>query len=186
MSHTNAILVQAGTLRHCGWKQADTPQALHIWKIVARRGHAKMNIATADKTAGGSKSAMNYALGLTWNPCVDSFRTSSPTFSKIMLLTFFLLSFALFSLLEYDVAPDATKFLSRQFVREIKKKGKTKNKKKILFWYLSLFLSLSLRVTKDERITLVAKLQSNEDTLMRDWKQGLVTTNHVGGIKLMH
>lgn len=143
MSHTNAILVQAGTLRHCGWKQADTPQALHIWKIVARRGHAKMNIATADKTAGGSKSAMNYALGLTWNPCVDSFRTSSPTFSKIMLLTFFLLSFALFSLLEYDVARCNQISLRTICAQNKKKKGKERTKRKFCP-DISLSFSLSL------------------------------------------
>lgn len=152
MSHTNAILVQAGTLRHCGWKQADTPQALHIWKIVARRGHAKMSIATADKTAGGSKSAMNYALGLTWNPCFDSFRySSSPTFSKIMLLAFFSLSLFFLSLFFLSPrvwrGPDATKFLSRQFVREIKKKKREFCPRIPLSF--SLFLSLQLQKTRE-------------------------------------
>lgn len=143
MSHTNAILVQAGTLRHCGWKQADTPQALHIWKIVARRGHAKMSIATADKTAGGSKSAMNYALGLTRNPCFDSFRySSSPTFSKIMLLAFFslsLLSFALFSLSSGMTWPRRNQ-ISFQTICARNKKKETR----ILSSYSSLFLSFSL------------------------------------------
>ena len=137
---------------------------------MARRGHAKMSIATADKTAGGSKSAMNYALGLTRNSCFDSFRySSSPTFSKIMLLAFFslsLLSFALFSLSSGMTWPRRNQ-ISFQTICARNKKKETR----ILSSYSSLFLSLSLflfTVTKDERITLVAKLQSNEDTLMRD------------------
>lgn len=143
MSHTNAILVQAGTLRHCGWKQADTPQALHIWKIVARRGHAKMNIATADKTAGGSKSAMNYALGLTWNPCVDSFRTSSPTFSKIMLLTFFSSFFRSFFSPWVWRGPRCNQISFQTICARNKEKRENKEQKEN-FVLISLSLSLSL------------------------------------------